>query len=130
MQKEKNKPGSGWESLKKCETESGTRNLKKADLQRNDNPHLMIEVSGVDIQVIVAKAFYYHCSCKRDYPRVDTRRKKALDRAPFEIVVEYIEMHVISGGKVKSMTEILEVYQSFTRKKPHTKTLISQVKKF
>eukprot|EP00794_Sanderia_malayensis_P021367 gene21367-23447_t len=100
------KTGSGWEVLEKCETESGAQSLQKAALERNDNPHLMAEMSGIDVQVIVAKEFYYHRSCKRDYTRVETRRKKALDKTPFEGLVEYIQTQVISGGKVKSMTDV------------------------
>ena len=127
--KKTKKTGSGWERLEKCETESGAQSLKNAALQRKDNQHLMAEVSGVDIQVIVAKEFYYHRSCKRDYTRVKNRRNKTLDRVPLEKVVEYIERHVISGGKVKNMTEILELYQSFNGEQtPHMKTLISWLK--
>ena len=86
----KNKTNYGWESLENVRQKVELKNLKNADLQKNDNLNLMAEVSSVDIQ--------------RCCTRVETRQKIALDRTPFEKVVEYIKDHVISRGKVKSMT--------------------------
>ncbi len=129
--RKRKKTGSGWEVLEKCETESGALSLQSAALERNDNPHFMAEMSGVDVQVIVAKEFYYHRSCKRDYTRVETKRKKALDRMPFERLIEYIQAQVISGGKVKHMTGVLAVYESFTMEQtPNMKTIKSWIKEY
>ena len=102
------KGGSGYEKLEKCLTEPVAKTLQKFALVKESPVQLMM-VIGLDREKIVAKEFYYHRTCYRNYTRSekmkdDSTRLVELD-AFFGIVIE----RVIDNGEVIDMVELSSI---------------------
>eukprot|EP00794_Sanderia_malayensis_P021054 gene21054-23110_t len=113
------KNGSGYERLEKCETENAAKSLKEAAIKHKDNSSLLVELVSVDWEVIVAKEYFYHRTCYRNYTYAE-RESAPVENNSFQSLLQYIKEQVIDSGKVINMNEILSKDEMFQSEEPST----------
>ena len=67
-----------YEKLVKFQTLDGAQTLQKCAHERGDNKYLLAQTGHLSVEDIVAKEFWYHSSCRRNYTR--PIKEKSTDR--------------------------------------------------
>ena len=86
-----------YEKLVKCQILDGAQTLQKCAHERGDNKYLLTLIGHLSEEGILAKDFWYHSSCRRDYIR--PTKENSTDRTKYDSVFvqlnAFIEKNVI-----------------------------------
>ena len=108
------KSNTGYEKLVKCVTQSATSSLQQAVLRKQDcYPELYTEICGTGIDVIVAKEYCYHESCRCILLVTDGPNSSLNADIPFKCLVKLVQQKVIDSGGAMKMKSIVEMFTMF-----------------
>ena len=104
-----------YEKLVKCQTLDRAQTYQKCAHEGRDNKYLLAQIGHLSAEVIVAKEFWYHSICRRDYTRLI--KKKSTDRtkhdSTFAQLIAFIKKNVINAGNIIKFSTLQGKYKQF-----------------
>ena len=125
------KSNSGYEKLVKCVTQLDASSLQLVVLRKQDRyPELYTEICGTEIDVIVAKEYYYHESCRCILLVTNDPGSNLNANISFKRLVKLVQQKIIDSGGVMKMKLIVEMFTKFKQaeKEPLEGLLTKNVK--
>ena len=75
--------------------------LQKSALEKEDNNYLLAQISFIEVEEIIAKEYWYHKSCRKDYTRPMKQLSQDVQKCnqAYMQLVTLVEQVTVKKGK-------------------------------